>query len=349
MPITSFARWGAFWPPRLPYPPSWPRSTTGWSNPAASPIPGATVTATEGDKKVSTTTDEQGAYAFSDLPDGVWTIEVEMFGFAKLSREVGVAPLAPSPTWELNILPPGAAMAANACPSPAAPATPAAAPARPAPASTATASVPVPAATPAATPATTTPAAAAAGRGGRGYSGGGRGGTQAAGNGGRPSLRQAQQQQGQPGYQRLDVNASGDPAAAGTENGVTGDTADLNQSASDALLVNGSVSRGLDMPQTNDWLAGRGGMMGMGMGMGDPWVARAWAEPEWSDRTARQSRLALRGPVDPAERAALAGAAWEDPAAVLPAAAAALAGAEWAVSAGAEVRAAAAALSTAPV
>ena len=127
MPIEFFARWGAFWRPRLPYPPyppSWPRSTTGWSNPAAWPSPALPITATEGDKKVTTTTDEQGAYAFSDLPDGVWTIEVEMFGFAKLSREVGVAPLAPSPTWELNILPPGAAMAANASPAPAAPATP---------------------------------------------------------------------------------------------------------------------------------------------------------------------------------------------------------------------------------
>ena len=34
------------------------------------PIPGATVTATLGDKKLVTTTDAQGAYSFHDLPTG---------------------------------------------------------------------------------------------------------------------------------------------------------------------------------------------------------------------------------------------------------------------------------------
>src|SRR5690349_111718 len=69
------------------------------------PVPGATVSAIQGDKKVVTTTDDQGAYSFPNLADGVWTIEVDMFGFAKLSREVGIAPEAPSPTWQLQVLP----------------------------------------------------------------------------------------------------------------------------------------------------------------------------------------------------------------------------------------------------
>src|SRR5690242_4010612 len=63
------------------------------------PIPGATVTATQGDKKQVTTTDEKGAYAFPELADGVWTLQVEMLGFAKSSLEIGVAANAPSPEW----------------------------------------------------------------------------------------------------------------------------------------------------------------------------------------------------------------------------------------------------------
>ena len=34
------------------------------------PIPGATVTATQSDKKIVTTTDDQGAYEFPELADG---------------------------------------------------------------------------------------------------------------------------------------------------------------------------------------------------------------------------------------------------------------------------------------
>jgi len=68
------------------------------------PVPGATVTVSaEGQKTQVTTTDDNGAYAFADLPDGVWTVTVEMLGFAKLTREVGVANDSPSPTWELKV------------------------------------------------------------------------------------------------------------------------------------------------------------------------------------------------------------------------------------------------------
>src|SRR6266851_3178020 len=43
------------------------------------PVPGATVTATatQGDKKSVSITDQQGLFSFSDLTDGTWTIEVE--------------------------------------------------------------------------------------------------------------------------------------------------------------------------------------------------------------------------------------------------------------------------------
>src|ERR1051326_6154215 len=68
------------------------------------PIPGATVTATQGDKKLDTTTDDSGAYGFPELADGIWVVQVEMLGFAKSSLEIGVAPNAPSPEWNLKLL-----------------------------------------------------------------------------------------------------------------------------------------------------------------------------------------------------------------------------------------------------
>src|ERR1700683_4360321 len=68
------------------------------------PVPGATVTATQADKKpIVTTTGDDGSYSFDDLPDGIWTITVEMLGFAKVSREIGVTAEAASPQWDLKV------------------------------------------------------------------------------------------------------------------------------------------------------------------------------------------------------------------------------------------------------
>ena len=69
------------------------------------PVPGATVTATRGEKKLVAVTDQQGAYSFPDMADGVWTIQVEMLCFATIKQEVAVAADAPSPVWELKVLP----------------------------------------------------------------------------------------------------------------------------------------------------------------------------------------------------------------------------------------------------
>ena len=52
------------------------------------PVPGATVTATQGDKKVTAVTDPMGAYSFPDLADGAWNIQVDMLGFSTLKGEV---------------------------------------------------------------------------------------------------------------------------------------------------------------------------------------------------------------------------------------------------------------------
>lgn len=69
------------------------------------PVPGATVTATQGEKKITAITDPQGTYSFPDLADGVWSIQVEMLGFATVNGDVTAAPGAPNAMWELKMLP----------------------------------------------------------------------------------------------------------------------------------------------------------------------------------------------------------------------------------------------------
>src|SRR5690348_11291928 len=69
------------------------------------PLPGATVTAVQGDKKFVAVTDPNGVYSFADLADGTWSFTIEMQVFAPLRQEVGIAPNAPSPEWEMKLLP----------------------------------------------------------------------------------------------------------------------------------------------------------------------------------------------------------------------------------------------------
>jgi hypothetical protein len=69
------------------------------------PVPGATVTAVRGDVTRTTATDRQGIYHLADMPDGIWTIRVQMLGFATLSQDVTIAPGSPPATWELTLLP----------------------------------------------------------------------------------------------------------------------------------------------------------------------------------------------------------------------------------------------------
>ncbi|MGD0871712.1 MAG: TonB-dependent receptor [Bryobacteraceae bacterium] len=245
------------------------------------PVPGATVTATQGDKKVVTTTDESGLYSFPELADGVWTISIDMLGFEKVSREIGVAVDAPNPTWDLKMQ----SLEAMTAPPPPPPA-----PAATAPATTATAEKPseTKPAEPAATatkaadttkPAATTTTAASNAKPAKGNTKNSKNSNTStpAGNNGNPSLTQALggstvarpggSQQG--GFQRIGVNQSSDLAAAdaGMNNDISMNS-DIAQGANDAFTINGSVSQGLTMPgQGGDWGPGRGGDMG-GMGPG---------------------------------------------------------------------------------
>ncbi len=90
-------------------------------------VPGATVTATQGDKKFTAITNLQGLYSFPDLTDGTWTIEVKMTGFSTVRQEVAITPNTPAAKWELKLLPLDqiAARIKPAVPSPALPGAPA--------------------------------------------------------------------------------------------------------------------------------------------------------------------------------------------------------------------------------
>ncbi len=69
------------------------------------PVPGVTVTATQGAKKVSVVSDPGGLYDFPDLADGAWKIEIEMQCFTTIHADVTVAPNMAAGKWELTLLP----------------------------------------------------------------------------------------------------------------------------------------------------------------------------------------------------------------------------------------------------
>jgi trimeric autotransporter adhesin len=68
------------------------------------PVPGATVTATQGSQKFVAVSDQQGIYSFADLPDGNWTILVEMQCFSRIEQTITVAPNMQTAKWELKLL-----------------------------------------------------------------------------------------------------------------------------------------------------------------------------------------------------------------------------------------------------
>ena len=199
-------------------------------------VPGATVTATRGDKKLVAITDLRGVYTFPDLVDGLWHLQVEMQCFATLKNEVAIAPDAPSPEWELKLLPLDEIKAAAPPPAP-----PVGAPPTTTPAATAGA--------PAAGSAAATPPARK----------GSKGATAAKAAAG------AAAEKARPDFQRADLNASngnppnlngsGEPPAADAASSGIDEAA---PGASDALLVNGSVSNGVERRAIGNFRKGPG-------------------------------------------------------------------------------------------
>src|SRR5204863_6155519 len=70
------------------------------------PLPGAAVTAKQGDKSVSAITNLDGVYTFDNLADGAWTIQVEMPLFARTQQELTVGAGAAPADFDLKLLPP---------------------------------------------------------------------------------------------------------------------------------------------------------------------------------------------------------------------------------------------------
>jgi hypothetical protein len=69
------------------------------------PVPGVVVTAVQGDKKLTAATNANGTYSFADLADGVWTIQIEMTGFAPVREQVTVSATGSTSTFALKMLP----------------------------------------------------------------------------------------------------------------------------------------------------------------------------------------------------------------------------------------------------
>src|ERR1700680_3787836 len=65
------------------------------------PVPGATLTPTQADKKFVAITDQAGAYSFPGLAEGPFTVQVEMLGFSTVKQEVTT----PTAQLELKMLP----------------------------------------------------------------------------------------------------------------------------------------------------------------------------------------------------------------------------------------------------
>jgi hypothetical protein len=205
------------------------------------PVPGATVTATKDDKRVVAVTNDAGVYTFPDLEDGVWKVQVEMLCFSTVTKEIGVAPGAPGAEWELKL------MTMDEI-KPSLQATPA--PAATAAATTAPAAAAGTAALEAAQPATPSIAAAAAAANAKPPAKGKKGAAA-------PATPQA-------GFQRTDVNASAD-APAPTGAAASGPPPEVSQASSDAFVVNGSTSNGIERRAIGNGRKGPGSLFNGGL------------------------------------------------------------------------------------
>lgn len=79
-------------------------TATGIVKFGSQPVPGATVIATQGERRAVTTTDESGAYEIPDLAPGTYSLEVQMFGFETVHKQVQLGAAGSQPTqWSLAL------------------------------------------------------------------------------------------------------------------------------------------------------------------------------------------------------------------------------------------------------
>jgi len=187
--------------------------------PVVLPLPGATVTATQGDKKETAVADEQGNYVFADLPDGTWQMEAEMVGFASAKQDGTPGSGLPGPVFQLKMLTLDQIGASAAPPAPAAPTGPAVTAA--------------PTATPGAAPTPSLTASVAAAN------------AKPAANGKKGAVPAGPAT----AFQRTDLNASaGSTPAPAVASSAPEVTTELSQRAADGFLINGSAQNGASSP-----------------------------------------------------------------------------------------------------
>ena len=80
-------------------------TSTGIVRFGGQPLPGATVIATQGDRRAVTTTDESGTYELPDLAPGTYTVEVQMFGFQTARKQIQIGPGLQPADWSLELQP----------------------------------------------------------------------------------------------------------------------------------------------------------------------------------------------------------------------------------------------------
>ncbi len=198
-------------------------------------IPGATVTALQVERLISTSTDESGSFVFANMPPGSWTIEVEMMGFATVRQHLEMGDTDP-PLHEMALK-----LGANPAPVLAASKTPVAEAGKPA------------------APDSPAPAAAVPARVRQ---------QRAAAPGGRTSGRS----QAGGGFQRVEASQTGqvDEAAGFSAPDAGAGGQEIAQGANESFLVNGSLSSGFESPNRMDdaFASMRGGSDGMRGGPG---------------------------------------------------------------------------------
>ena len=207
--------------------PLWAAEVHGQVKFGGLPLPGATVSASQGDKNFVALADANGNYSIPDLADGAWTIKAEMLGFTPITQDLSVAtnpPITPPPAdFELKMLSLDEIKAIAGPAATQAPNISYTAPAVEAPTNTAIPTLPAGKKQAAAKKGAATPAPA----------------------------------NGQNSFQRTDVKANAAPpatnavpnpetTAANSFNGQ--DPAELSQRANDGFLVNGSQNNGAASP-----------------------------------------------------------------------------------------------------
>src|ERR1700743_87080 len=68
------------------------------------PVPGATVTLTQGSTELTTVTDFQGLYEFPKIAEGSWKVSIELRGFTPISGAVTIGATNEQGEWTLQML-----------------------------------------------------------------------------------------------------------------------------------------------------------------------------------------------------------------------------------------------------